>query len=432
VIDPQIAAYDVIVAGGGAGGVGAAVGAAQSGARVALIERAPFLGGAATLSNVLTYCGYWTQADPPRECVGGVGADVLRTIGRYDGYEGPVRMSSSNVVVALLDPEAVKIALDRVCEEAGVDVLLHAMIVDAHSEGELVKSVRVHDHSGARTLHAPAFVDASGEADLATYAGVATHYGGPDGRVQNGTLAIRFGGIERTADVHRAIWQRAIRDGKARGLRELTKEHGLVVRLPGSNDVIAFLADEAFDARDARSLSVAERSARKQAWAYLEAIRALPGHEHAYIVSTGPSIGTRESRHVVARTQLQAVDIEAGLIPGDTIALGGWPVEYHGGPGEPNVWRRIRNNGAYGIGFEVICSASHTNIFSAGRTIDADAYAFASARVMGTAFATGHAAGIAAAQRARDGTVNAERVRAELIKQGALIDAPRSERTLSA
>lgn len=41
--------YDVLVVGGGAAGIGAAVGAAASGARVGLIEAAGGLGGAGTM-----------------------------------------------------------------------------------------------------------------------------------------------------------------------------------------------------------------------------------------------------------------------------------------------------------------------------------------------------------------------------------------------
>jgi flavin-dependent dehydrogenase len=68
--------YDVIVAGGGSGGVAAAVGASRAGARTLLIERGPCLGGAATLRNVVTYCGLYTR-DDKRQAVFGVADEVI-------------------------------------------------------------------------------------------------------------------------------------------------------------------------------------------------------------------------------------------------------------------------------------------------------------------------------------------------------------------
>jgi len=62
------------------------------------------------------------------------------------------------------------------------------------------------------------------------------------------------------------------------------------------------------------------------------------------------------------------------------------------------------------------------NLFAAGRTADADRMAGASLRVMGTAFATGQAAGAAAAMLADSGTVAPEALRTRLRAQGALID----------
>ena len=428
--------YDVVVAGGGAAGVAAAVGAARAGASVALVERAGYLGGAATHSNVLTYCGIWTQANPAQQIVLGVGAEILREIDAVGGDAAPRRMPASNVVVALLDPEIVKFALDRVCERAQIDVLLHATLVGARARDGLIDAVDIYDRNGTTCFEADAFVDASGDADLATRAGADVRYGDGHEHVQNGTLVIRFGGIAADADTSRTTWERAVRAGKARGLSALTKEHGLVVRIPGSNDVLAYLADEGYDARDARSMGAAERRGRRQAWQYLAAIRTLPGHERAYIVTTGPTIGTRESRHVVARYQLTTGDVVHRARFDDAIALGGWPVEIHPGPGLPNRWIRIDDDGAYEIPLRSLASRSHANLFAAGRTLDAQPEAFASLRVMGTAFATGHAAGVAAARFSARGETEPAAVRAELLRQGALVSAaptaaePNLERTL--
>jgi FAD dependent oxidoreductase len=415
--------YDVVVCGGGAAGIGAAVGAARSGARVALLEQAPFLGGAATRSGVLTYCGFWTQAEPPQVAVAGVGAEVLDALDRLGGMSGPIRTERTHVVIALIEPEALKLALDRICGGAGgIDVILHGRLAAAETDRTTVRSAVALDHEDMFALEAAAFVDASGEADLAHFARAATRYGDVDGRVQNGTLAMRIGGIPRDADISRVAWAGAVRDAKARGAERMTKEQGLVARLPHSGEVIAFLADEAYDARDARSVSAAERHAREQAWAYVEAIRALPGHERAYLIATGPAIGTRESRHVVARAQLNGADVLGARIPPDTVALGAWPVETHPGPGVPSIWKRLRGDGAYGIALDTLVSATHRNLFAAGRVLDADADAFASARVMGTAFATGHAAGVAAALLADGRSADVAAVRAELHRQNAILD----------
>ena len=415
--------YDVVVCGGGSAGVAAAIGAARTGAKVALLEQAPFLGGAATWSGVLTYCGFWTQADPPEQAVGGVGAEVLERLRALGGIEGPVRTGSTRVVIALIDPEAVKFALDELCAEANVDVILDATLLGAECDERAVREVLAGDHAGTFALEGRAFVDASGEADLAERAGALTRYGDVHGVVQNGTLAVRFGGIPLDADISRARWADAIAHAKRRGLTPLTKENGLVARLP-NGDVLAFLADETYDARDARSVAKAERRARRQAWAYLEAIRTLPGHERAFLAQSGPAIGTRESRHVVARLQLRDTDVLCARVARDTVALGAWPVEVHPAPGAPNVWRRLRDDAAYGIALDTLRSATHHNLFAGGRVIDAEPEAFASARVMGTAFATGHAAGIAAALHAQRGEADVAAVRDELLRQHAILELP--------
>jgi hypothetical protein len=189
--------------------------------------------------------------------------------------------------------------------------------------------------------------------------------------------------------------------------------------MPISGDVITYLADEGYDARDAADTSRAERSARRQAQDYLEVVRSLPGCHNAYIVSTGPEMSTRESRHQIGRTQLTEKEV---LQPGpvdDAIALGAWPIESHPGPGMPLEWKYIGDPGFYGIPLGVLHSHDTPNLFAGGRTVDGDRGAGASLRVMGTALATGHAAGVAAALTADIGKAETEAVRAELNRQDA-------------
>ena len=73
------ARYDVVVVGGGSAGVAAAAGAAQCGARTLLLESQGFLGGAATRSQVLAWCGIYPQTPPPRPqpAVAGVLSQVI-------------------------------------------------------------------------------------------------------------------------------------------------------------------------------------------------------------------------------------------------------------------------------------------------------------------------------------------------------------------
>jgi hypothetical protein len=410
--------YDVVVVGGGAAGVGAAVGAARAGARTLVIERAGCLGGAATLKCVQTYCGLYTITEKPRPAVLGVAAQVVEKLRKIGGARGPLRFRG---VFLVIDSEAVKFALDQVCGEAGVEVLLHADVVRAARDGGLIRSVTFHDHNGDHEILGKAFVDASGDCDLAFFADASTRYGN-HGFINLGTLGTRFGGIAQDADLDAERWTAAIRNARLNGIAPLSKEKSLVVRVPLSNDVIAYLASEVYDARHAKSISRAEINGRRQAWAYLEVIRTLKGCENAYLAATGPSFGTRESRHINCVRQVMEADVRSGARFDDSIALGAWGMEFHSAETMDSTFELPGGNGAYEIPLGAVTSVDTSNLFTAGRTADGDRMAGASLRVMGTAFATGQACGVAAAQYADTGGANVSVIQKTLRGQGALID----------
>jgi hypothetical protein len=96
-------------------------------------------------------------------------------------------------------------------------------------------------------------------------------------------------------------------------------------------------------------------------------------------------------------------------------------VEYHPKKGAGSTWEPIKNNRTFDIPLRSLQSSDTENLFAAGRAVDGDQYAGASIRVIGTAFATGHAAGVAAAQLSLKGKLDHLFVQTELERQGATL-----------
>src|SRR5690606_16389083 len=142
----RVADFDVVVVGGGAAGIAAAVGAARSGSEVCLIEQYGFLGGAATNSSVLTHCGFFDQTGA--QVVRGVGQEVLDRLDAHRLYRTHTVPESGNTIV-LLDLETTKTVYDELVTSAGVELLLHSTLVGATTEEGRITGVEVA-HRGGR------------------------------------------------------------------------------------------------------------------------------------------------------------------------------------------------------------------------------------------------------------------------------------------
>lgn len=414
------ARYDVVVAGGGAAGTSAAIAAARTGAKVLLLERYGFLGGAAANSLVLAYCGFYQKGPRPVVAVRGVGEELLRGLSGIGQDVSPVMSRSGNWII-LLDPEAVKFAFDRLTEEAGISVLLHSRVTGATVDDGRVTSLTITDHAGSYEVSAGAFVDASGEATLSALAGVEMTVDSLEGsHVQPASMPVRIGGVGPGVEFDRARMAELIAAHNAGSDVPIPRtDGGVMFRLPVSGDYWWMTIDLATDGMTGADLGAIERRARAEAWRNLALLRQLPGFEDAYIVATGPQIGIRETRRPRSVEDLSGMALEQGLRRADGVGRAAWPMEVHEAPGKAR-FIEIGGAGFADIPPGALRAFGVNNLFLAGRVAGADAAAYGSLRVMGTAFATGQAAGIMAAL-AGGSSASAEAVRKELIVQNALI-----------
>ena len=419
--------FDVVVVGGGAAGTAAAVAAQRLGARTLLVERYGFLGGAATNAQVLSYCGFYRRDDPgipPNQAqltIGGIGVELLHEVSRCGIDVAPTRAGSGNWIV-MIDAEAVKVALDRLVGRTSTALALHTLLVHAEMDGDRVDSIVLADHRGLRRVTAGAFVDASGEASLSAFSGARMRQTGGDADlVQPASLPVRIGGIPDDVVFDRKVLSRLVSDhNRSSDLRILRANGGVIARLPLSSDVWWMVIDVKTDGISSGSLSMAERAAREQAWSFIEVLRKHPGCERAYLVSTGPQIGIRETRRPYSLMDATGEDGLAGTRQVDCVARASWPMEVHEAPGRVR-FVPIGGDGFFDISHRSLRVPNATNLRLAGRVVGSDADAYGSIRVMGTAFATGQAAGVSAALSALKDCHDSLVVRAHLEEQGALI-----------
>ena len=115
------------------------------------------------MRNVLSLCGLCTLGETPRLAVRGIADRVLHGLKRRNAVSAPMRYRG---VFVAFEPEVLKLVLDELAADAGVDVRFGALVVDAGREDGRITSVTIADHGGLSTYGAAAFVDGTGMATL--------------------------------------------------------------------------------------------------------------------------------------------------------------------------------------------------------------------------------------------------------------------------
>ena len=160
---PVMAETDVLVIGGGPGGMSAALAAARTGAETMLVERYGCFGGVITQSMIGTLA--WYRSNACTVDAGGIGVE-------FEQRAKAMGASLSIFLYEVVDTEVFKFIADQMIQAAGMIPVLHCMTVDVIMEGSTIKGVVTESKSGRQAILAKRVIDATGDADIAYRAGV--------------------------------------------------------------------------------------------------------------------------------------------------------------------------------------------------------------------------------------------------------------------
>ncbi len=390
--------FDVAVIGGGSAGLAAAVTAARRGARTLLLERHGYLGGMGTASLVHTFCGLYLLREEPGAVLANPGfpAEMARLMIAATGL-GPVRMGRVDVLPQH-PVEFARIADVLVAAEPQLELRLHTEVTAISREENW--EITIAGRAGSLTVTAGMLVDASGDALVATLLGLdAAMAAAP--RLQR--PAYVFGvQIPRPLDESARLETAGLIVEGIRAGELPDAAMGLTFRASGRPGEIFGTLDLAggglgYDPLDTACLTNLEVQGRATASTTLAWLTGKSAcWKSAYISHWPTRAGIRESRRWLGETVLTGADLLVGGRFADEIGLATWPMEFRESPRGPKL-RFPEGNRPAGIPLGCLKPVGLDRIFVAGRCISTDHDAQASIRVMGTCFATGEAAGRAAA-----------------------------------
>lgn len=447
--------YDVIVMGGGPSGSMAAIAAAREGAQVLLCEQYAFLGGSLTAMGVGPMMSFHNRAN--QQLVRGLPEELIERLIERNASPGHILDSTGYCsTVTPFDSEALKIELETMAREAGVQILYHTLLaaveLNEAAEGQRIQSVIVCNKAGLTRYRAHTFVDATGDADLATRAGVPFQFGREgDDATQPMTMNLKVANVDmarlrqyvnahpeefphgtpeqvnRAARVSLGGFVTAWRAAQERGEITVPREFVLFfeTHVPGviivnTSRITGLRATDPFE------LSRAESIGRQQCLEIFQFLRRYcPGFENCVRMDTAAQVGVRESRHIHGLYTLTGDDLIHERAFDDPIALGGYPIDIHSPNTGDTFTTHLRPDIAYQIPMRCLLTHQPNNLVVAGRAISATHDAAAAFRVTPISMAIGQGAGTLAAIAARHGApanqVPYAAVQTALLKTGAYL-----------
>ncbi len=336
---------DVVVVGGGPGGIGAAVAAARSGADTVLVERYGHLGGMGT-GGLVTIIPNLTDINGKQQ-IAGITQEWVDRLDAREASDYPKKEEWGSaekdrvkyyadrsffytrldrVIYSVhIDAEISKFILNEMVEEAGVKVYLHSWGTEPIMDGNRAKGVIFESKSGRQAILAKAVIDSTGDGDLLPCAGADFETNiPPTFRIANLALCFWVANV----DLARAEDFKKTQPEKYGELMKESMEQGGFGSFFGSRlkdqDSVAWFHNRYPNKSqiDVEELTRVEFEGRKKMMKTFDFFKKyVPGFEHSFIVLTAPQLGTRASRRVIGDYMMTEKDLNTDEPFDDTIAI---------------------------------------------------------------------------------------------------------------
>lgn len=409
--------YDVVVVGGGPAGTVASLAAARAGKRVLLVEATGNLGGMGTSALV----SQWSHcSNGVHSIIGGIFKEIVETMyndGALAPHVTPERWTTIHNRGFGFNPELLKILLDRLCLESGVELryFTKAIDVDVDAAKKIIRGIIINNVDGYQYIAANTVIDATGDAIISDLCGADYWQGGRDtARIMPPTLCSILAGIDHdrfNRRKQREPYEQALADG----FFSVINLHFPGV-FPSGETTATLNAGHIFntDATSNASLTAAMIEGRKLAQEYAAFCREyLEGCENAQLVATASLLGVRESRRIVGEYTLSYEDYRVRRHFPDQIAIYCKQVDIHPYDNSEEEYRRcidafddidlLAPGEYYGIPYGTLVPRGWHNLWVAGRCNSSDIQVHGAIRDQPACAMMGEAAGTAAVQHLQTG-----------------------------
>ncbi len=384
---PVVGQYDVVVCGGGFGGIAAALSAARHGKRVVLLERQYMLGGLGTAGLVTIYLPLCDGMG--HQVSFGIAEELLRLSikdaveDRYpenwlDGVG--TRTDKDKRFQVQYNPHLFAIAAEQLLAESGVDILYGALVVDAKRTGDRITHIVIEGKSGRQAFSAGAVVDATGDADVAFLCGAPT-----ETFHQGNALA---------------AWYYSF------------GQDGYKLHLLGASDVpdeekkdgksVKMLIDRRFGGLDTAEIS--DYMQLSHASTYRDVMKRRKEDPTLLPVNVASIPQLRMTRRLVGEYELSQTEMHTYFE--DSVGMVG-------------DWRR--RGPVYEVPLRTLYTREVSNLFCAGRCTSVTEAMWDIMRVIPCCAVTGQAAGLAASMVSAGEALNVKRLQKQLTESGAVL-----------